>query len=230
MPRIAHLEDDSRLLPHFTEALRTGFIQDANGSVAVRTVFTGWTGLDSIVGSRMVLAFTPSLADIEFDASIPSQSGRTGRLQMITFLADLTPVITIWIIESHRRGNYWTPATVPFIFGVFYQIFDIGLVAPVYYFLHYVLLSSANYHARDNRLVRTSYAKTLIPTLAIGYILPTIAMYNSSFELNPRQSWNYAWQFFPLWITLLHRLLASFIKDTTDEDKINNVTADLSYL
>lgn len=55
-------------------------------------------------------------------------------------------------------------------------------------------------------------------------------MYSPSFSLDTRQEFNFIWQFFPLWTTLLSGLFARLVKDTTQEDKIKNVTADLPYL
>jgi hypothetical protein len=74
----------------------------------------------------------------------------------------------------------------------------IVLAAPIYYFLPYVQLPSSSYHARDLRLVRTSYAKTIIPTLGIAYVLPTVCMFSTRFNLDTRQAWNFVWQLFPL--------------------------------
>ena len=74
------------------------------------------------------------------------------------------------------------------------------------------------------------FAKTLLPAVTIGYLLPTIAMYWPSSSLHTRQGFNFVWQFFPLWTTLLSGLFARLVKDTTDTDKVNHVTADLPYL
>ena len=52
-------------------------------------------------------------------------------------------------------------------------------------------------------------------------------MYSSSFSLETRQGYNFIWQFFPPWTTLLSGLFPRLVKDTTQDDKVNNPTADL---
>lgn len=93
-----------------------------------------------------------------------------------------------------------------------------------------MLLPPSKYHAADNRLVRISYAKTLIPAVAVAFLLPTFCMYYPGFDLHTRQGWNFVWQLFPLWLTLLHRTFAWCVIDTTEMDKVHNVTADMPYL
>jgi len=61
-------------------------------------------------------------------------------------------------------------------------------------------------------------------------MVPTLCMYNPAFNVNARQGWNFVWQLFPLWVTILHRIFASCVKDTTETDIINNITADMPYL
>jgi len=113
---------------------------DPIGSVPMRTTFTGFAPLDNFV-SPLVGAFTPSMAGLDSLTTIMAIPGQMSsltapnRLQMLTFLADLTPVIAIWTIESCRRGNYWSFVRVPLLFGYYYQRCGIGLVGPIYYFL-----------------------------------------------------------------------------------------------
>jgi hypothetical protein len=115
---------------------------------------------------------------------------------------------------------------------IYMQIFGIGRIAPIFYYLCYISLPPSKYHAADNRLVRTSYAKTLIPALTLGYIVPSILMYwpANTFSFEFLQNWNYIWQLSPIWIVLFHGIFARMVKDTTDDDKLKNVTADLPYL
>jgi hypothetical protein len=82
----------------------------------------------------------------------------------------------------------------------------------------------------DNRLVRTPYAKTLLPALIIGQLIPAILSYYPSFDLSTLQLFNGIWQFFPLWTVILHGIFARCLNDTTETDKINKITADLPYL
>jgi hypothetical protein len=114
--------------------------------------------------------------------------------------------------------------------GVLYQVKGIGFIAPIYYFLHYVQSPLENYSAADNRMTVISSAKTIIPTIAISYILPTIAMFIAP-QLSTRQWINgLIWQPFPIYASLVQRLLSKTVKDTTYEDRISNPEADMPYL
>jgi len=149
---------------------------------------------------------------------------------MMRFITDINAVNAIWLIESCRRANFFTLTTVPIFFMIYFQLVGIGVVAPLFYFLHYIFTPASKFYAADNRLVRTSYAKTVIPALVLGYLIPLWAMYSPTFSLSTRQAWNFVWQFFPILIVGFHGLFARMVKDTTEFDRYQNVTADLPYL
>jgi hypothetical protein len=118
----------------------------------------------------------------------------------------------------------------PTVFGVLYQLRGIGLVAPIYYFLHYIQSPLENYYAPDNRLTQVGPVKTIIPTIIITYILPSIAMFAAP-SLATRQWINGVfWQAFPLYAALLQHVFKLFVKDTTQVDRIENPQADMPYL
>lgn len=118
----------------------------------------------------------------------------------------------------------------PTVFGVLYQVRGIGLIAPLYYFLHYVQSPVENYHAADNRLTQMGPVKTIIPTIIVSYILPSIAMFVAP-SLATRQWVNGVfWQPFPLYAAILQRVFGLFVKDTTQVDRIENPQADMPYL
>lgn len=114
--------------------------------------------------------------------------------------------------------------------GFLYQLKGLGFVAPVYFFLHYVQSPLENYHAADNRLVQVGPAKTIIPTVALTYLLPTVAMMIAP-GLSHRQWINgLFWQPFPIYAALVQRMLSKTVKDTTFVDRVENVEADMPYL
>lgn len=168
---------------------------------------------------RYVFAFTPSIGD--FDP--------ISRLQMLGFMNDLAPVHMIWIIESLRRGNLLTGASISTLFACVYQLHGIGILAPLYYFLHYVTCPQERYLAADNRMVPIADAKVLLPNVALGYVVPTVGMFFAS-SLDARQKINAVWQFFPIWTVVLQRALKPLVKDTTRDDRKWDTEADMPYL
>lgn len=118
----------------------------------------------------------------------------------------------------------------PTLFATLGQTVGHGYIAPLYYFFHYVQSPLENYAAADNRLTNVGSVKTIIPTVALSYILPSIAMFTAP-GLNTRQWINgFFWQPFPIYAAVMQRVLYKMVKDTTWEDRTTNPRADIHYL
>lgn len=148
----------------------------------------------------------------------------------IRLLADLVPLQLIWAIESVRRGNAKTlPSHGPWLVGGLSQIFGLGMVEPLYNFVHYVQSPQEKYRAKDNRMVPLGDAKVLLPAIGLGYIAPTLALF-LPLSTGAHQTVVRIWQLFPIWTTIAHRVLKATVKDTTNRDRIDAPTKDLPLL
>jgi hypothetical protein len=170
--------------------------------------------------SILVTFFSPGLLNID-----PLQ-----RLQAISFLTELAPMWLIWNLEAHRRVNTMKFISLPLLFGVAFQLFGIGVVGPVYFFLHYLQSPLRDYAALDWRMVNVAAAKTALTAVVLTLALPTFAMY-----LYPdparRLNINAVWQAFPLITVAVHYVLRrTVVSDTTRHDAIYKVRADLPYV
>jgi hypothetical protein len=67
------------------------------------------------------------------------------------------------------------------VFAVAFQLFGIGCIGSVYYFLHYIQSPLSQFIASDMRLINVAYARTALAAIAIAYMAPTIAMYFAPF-------------------------------------------------
>lgn len=114
--------------------------------------------------------------------------------------------------------------------GIIYQLKGIGFVAPIYFFLHYVQSPLENYAAADNRMTQIGPVKTIIPTIILSYILPSIAMFTWPGLANRQWINGLLWQPFPIYAALIQRILASTVKDTTQEDRKFKPEADMPHL
>lgn len=117
----------------------------------------------------------------------------------------------------------------PLIYSMLSQLVGIGLIGPLYFFFHYLQCSIDKYMAADNRLVQMKYARTLLPAMVLGYVLPVTFQFGP-WDDSTVQSIYALWQIFPLTIALLHWLFSSFVADTTNEDRLLNPLADLVSL
>ncbi|QSZ32310.1 hypothetical protein DSL72_001884 [Monilinia vaccinii-corymbosi] len=153
------------------------------------------------------------------------------KLSMLWSIVHLLPLVTIWTIESYRRGNALTIANIfSTILLLLSQKFGIGLIAPIYFFFHYVQSPQENFAALDNRLTNMAFAKTFPLAILIIFLGPSYAIWNAN-EIESAQ-WVYenAWCWFPVYLTILLRVLGFVVKDTTRLDRIYKPTADLPYL
>ncbi|KAH7393459.1 hypothetical protein BKA64DRAFT_577828 [Cadophora sp. MPI-SDFR-AT-0126] len=193
------------------------------GNGVVTTLVSKYFGipiLDNVI-AKLVGLFTPAITGLD----------PIGRLQGITFLGDMVPMQTIWLIESIRRGNLTTTSyLLHTLFSALYQVKGLGFIAPIYYFLHYVQSPLSMYAAPDNRLTNVASAKVIIPTIAASFILPSVAMFAAPGIANRQWINGVFFQPFPLYAALIHRLLVRTVKDTTQIDRIENVTADMKWL
>jgi len=132
------------------------------------------------------------------------------RLQTTNFLADLICLNAIIAIESCRRGNSMTIASMfvhlvliyssprkltrdrSFAFGLAMQLLGGGQIVPLSLFLQYITLPPSKYTLRSSGLLPTRYAKTLLPTLVGGYIIPTLCALSPTSSPDTKQTWNFA--------------------------------------
>jgi hypothetical protein len=70
----------------------------------------------------------------------------------------------------------------------------------------------------------------MIPTITLSFILPSTAMAVAPGLANRQWINGLFWQPFPIYASLLQRVLGKFVKDTTDVDRIHNTEADMPYL
>lgn len=130
------------------------------------TYHGGMTWLDNIWRTP-IIAFSSAILGIDL----------VQRLQMISFLVDLAPVYLILILEGHRRANSVAFARFPLAFAIASQLYGIGCIGPLYYFLHYVQSPLSQFIASDMRLINVAYARTALTALCMAYMAPTIVMY-----------------------------------------------------
>jgi len=210
------LMDPAPLIPWATSILQTKTLPWTD--TPLTTSFYGLMWLDNLL-APIVVFFSPVLSDIDAVSK-----------QAFLFLVDYGVILAIWLIESARRANTFTPAQLPLLFTLSSQFLGVGVISPLYYLLHYILSPIEAFKASDMRLTRIAYTKSILPTLILVYYLP---LYFSFFtpSLADRISWNFLWQLFPVWTSLIaSQFLFRLSKDTTKTDRIDAVTRDLPVI
>ncbi|KAM7200786.1 hypothetical protein V8F33_003717 [Rhypophila sp. PSN 637] len=161
----------------------------------------------------------------------PPISTRETKLEYFALLSTLVSLQTIGTIESLRRANNFTfgslwPAFL--FFGHFTGSLpvNLGYTIPVYFFLHYLISSpqSSRLLARDNRMIPTGHAKTILAGVVVGYVLPVIF----SGAKTGLEGWTF--KLAPLATLFSQRTFSWFVTDTTAQDRLKNPTADVPWL
>lgn len=151
-------------------------------------------------------------------------------LPNILFTATLAPICIIWLLESNRRANTFTFARFAILFGIASVRHGLGVIAPLYLFLHYVQSPLSKFAAFDQRLINVAAARTALLALVLAYTLPSLAIYAAP-DWSARLGINATWQLFPVWLAVTHCILRNFcVRDTTMYDRIHRPSTDLPYI
>jgi hypothetical protein len=195
LPRIAATASLCGLLLIAQQALALGPGMTSQSSVflggVAKSTYTGLTVVDNLL-SVLVWAFSEQVAGSE-----PHK-----RIQCLYFLINLIPLIYIWTVEGYRNGNIKSLVSVPSIFAI-YQLLGIGKVAPFYFLLSLYTTSRRVYTRTTGRPVPSHVAKALLPSLCLGYIIPTVLMFLPHEDSITLQNIIAFWQPSPLYVSLL---------------------------
>lgn len=108
------------------------------------------------------------------------------------------------------------------------QFYGIGTLMALYCFVHYIQSPVEKFRARDLRLTDMGYTATVLPVLVLTHYIPTYGAYLSFLEPETRHKWEWIWQPFPIYTSLLQFVLKKTIMpDTLQKDRLENVNRDL---
>ncbi|KAI1471017.1 putative monooxygenase [Daldinia caldariorum] len=117
----------------------------------------------------------------------------SSKLHLVNFLSQLISPLLIYSIEGHRAGNQGTPLALPSAYSVGMQLIGIGRIGPA----HAILSSSFTHEFSTGRAVPVSVAKSLVPAITLGYVLPTVLALSPIPNFGRWQNLLALWQFAP---------------------------------
>ncbi|EXJ70237.1 uncharacterized protein A1O5_06305 [Cladophialophora psammophila CBS 110553] len=128
---------------------------------------------------------------------------------MMYFLFSFFSILAIWAIESCRERNGLALTRFTTVYALFYQTVGGAIIVPIYYLAYLYDTSSSNYWTKS-RHVSLPYAKALLPSLVIGYLIPTALMFlpYSAPDLWTTQAMVALWQPCPGYVDALLWLLS----------------------
>ena len=108
------------------------------------------------------------------------------------------------------------------------QFYGIGVLMALYCFAHYIQSPIENFRARDLRLTDMSHTASVLPVLILTHYVPTYGAYLSFIDPETRHKWEWIWQPFPIFASILQIVLKKTVMpDTVKADRIHNVNRDL---
>lgn len=120
------------------------------------------------------------------------------------------------------------------VWGILYQCVGIGIIGPLYYLCHLCTSANESYWWPLSRQVPTASAKSVLPAVALGYLLPTIAMYIPYSDPRLTEVAMIFWQASPLYISILlflfSRIYGSFHPEPNHTPDATKPLPDISPL
>ncbi|KAK4644608.1 hypothetical protein QC761_306360 [Podospora bellae-mahoneyi] len=181
--------------------LEKGFIPHPSGPVPVLEGIFPWKPANDLFRPISVI-FAPSTLSID----------PLAWHQMLFFLVDLGPVYLVLLLESFRDGNAYTAAYLATAWNFAAQILGLGVLAPLYCWLHFTFSPSTSILALDprKRLLKEEYIPFLLPLLVALHYAWVYHMFFPH-NLDQRHYYTWLWQPAPLWIGLANTILAKTI-------------------
>ncbi|KAI4716833.1 FAD/NAD(P)-binding domain-containing protein [Aureobasidium sp. EXF-10727] len=212
-------------------------------SIVKVTPITGAGDVSNSFGYHTALT-SSSLTSNIFNFGGPSNSSATSNDVYMSASANLDPaagirtasylayfgvVLAIWSLEAVRCCNALMPVQLPGLFALFAQMKGAGMVAPLYYFAHWVLTPIDSFRSTDMRLTNMKYTRAILPSLLMVYYLPLLQSYLLP-EISQRQTWLQIWQLFPITHSLAQFAISKIWKDTVGQDKIHAPKRDVATI
>ncbi|KAF5664971.1 hypothetical protein FHETE_6831 [Fusarium heterosporum] len=191
--------------PVIEEMVKSSTFTAPGVAVPIVTKFYGVPILDGIFA-----VVTVAFANLQFFVD------EKAYWQSLVFLTDFVGMYAVVLIESYRPGNKFIVSKYPVVFLFVSQIIAIGCTAPVFFFLCYVF--TPTYKLTIPSLSRPGIAPcvALLPTLILGYYVTHFPSYFHS-SLEARNWWNWIWQLFPIWGSIIMLVLSKAVPQSEDQ-------------
>ncbi|KAF1915378.1 hypothetical protein BDU57DRAFT_451116 [Ampelomyces quisqualis] len=197
----------------FNDMIKSGV--HPNG-VPVKEDFTGLFYLDKGL-SFLVAAFL----------SGPAGWNEVYYWQQFHFLPQLIAIIAMMTVESYRERNQGSWLKYHSLFAFAYQNIGGAIVLPIWMLLLH-RLSGCNTYYQSGRTIPLPYARLILPSMILLYLLPTIAIFIPSQSITMLQSVLAFWQLTPVFVNIPLWFASPFVSAAPATGKAK--TADVKHL
>ncbi|CCT75930.1 uncharacterized protein FFB20_00733 [Fusarium fujikuroi] len=191
--------------PIIEETVKTSIFTAQDVTVPIIKNFYGVPVLDDIFA-----VVTVAFAHLQFFAD------EEAYWQLLVFLTDFAGMYAVVMIEGYRPGNTFPVIKYPVVFLFLSQMFGIGCLAPFFFFLFYIFTPA--YKLTTPSLYRPGFAPcmAILPTIVSGYYITHFPSFFHS-SLEARNWWNWIWQLFPIWGSIIMLVLSKIIPEPKEQ-------------
>nr|RBR01076.1 hypothetical protein FVER53263_10567 [Fusarium verticillioides] len=193
--------------PTIEQTLQTSVFSAQNVTVPIIKNFYGVPVLDDVFA-----VVTVAFAHLQFFTD------EEAYWQLLVFLTDFAGMYAVVMIEGYRPGNTFPAIKYPVVFLFLSQMFGIGCLAPIFFYLFYILTPA--YKLTTPSLYRPGVAPcmAILPTIMLGYYVTHFPSFFHS-SLEARNWWNWIWQLFPIWGSVIMLVLSKIIPQPKEQSK-----------
>ncbi|KAI1118574.1 hypothetical protein F5Y14DRAFT_398942 [Nemania sp. NC0429] len=155
---------------------------------------TRYTGIDAVDQGMLFLVAAFAAGPLAWDEGV--------RLHQLHFLVQFFAVIAVWNVEACRARNARRLISYTALFVLFYQTIAGAAIIPLYY-LSWALSSRSDAYYAGGRAVSLPYARGILLSVGLGYLLPTLAMYLPFLDDSTAQFLIFLWQPSPAFVNML---------------------------
>ncbi|PYI09224.1 hypothetical protein BO78DRAFT_337965 [Aspergillus sclerotiicarbonarius CBS 121057] len=177
----------------------------------LRTTYTGLPQLDHLL-TTLTTFFWPTT-----DGSHPALT-----LHTLGFAGTFGTAWILITLESWRRGNAWTLAAYPLVFGLSAQTLTFAFAAPLYCALQLSTSITSQAPTAVNIHIPRSVLHALPWVFAVSYILPSTLMIlpiSEALTTDLKQIFIALWQPFPAYISILLTVMNAVFSPLTSTDR-----------
>ncbi|KAA8577333.1 hypothetical protein EYC84_007296 [Monilinia fructicola] len=108
---------------------------------------------------------------------LAAKSDDTLGVLSLYFFGMLIQPVSVWLVEACRKRNDMNLVAIPTVWFALSQWFGFGVIIPLFYTGYTMFSNNEPYWWPLSRLVPAHYVKVILPSVAIGYVIPTILIF-----------------------------------------------------
>ncbi|ENH71781.1 Zeaxanthin epoxidase, chloroplastic [Fusarium oxysporum f. sp. cubense race 1] len=180
------------------------------GPLEIPTTFGGEPLVKYYTGFRIVDKILKNLVAV-FGVPLASNN-MAANLQWVSFTPLLLSTTLDWTLESYRVGSKGFITSFSSIFSTIYQVKAVGRIAPLYHLISVCEHIFGGFISSiSDRLVEKEVVESFVPSITLGYIIPTALMLWPFKNKATWQRFTALWQPFPIYVGLMASGLSTIL-------------------